>query len=48
MPHEFGLHLGPWHQLYTPRIEFDESSGNLFLPGGLNMLVDFVLKALQQ
>jgi hypothetical protein len=48
MPHEFCLHLVPWHQLYTPSIEFGESPGNLFLPSGLNLLVDFVLKALQQ
>jgi hypothetical protein len=48
MPHEFCLHLLPWHRLYTPSIEFGESPGNLFLPGGLNILIDFVLKALQQ
>jgi hypothetical protein len=48
MPHEFCLDLVPWHQLDTPRIEFGESPGNLVLPGGLNMLVDVVLKALQQ
>jgi len=47
MPHEFCLHFVPWHKLYTLSIEFSESPCNLFLPGRFNMLVDFVLKALQ-
>jgi len=47
MPHEFCLHFVPWHKFYTLSIEFGESPCNLFLPGRFNMLVDFVLKALQ-